>query len=392
MNTKAIFKTMICLSFLSLNLISCSDDDDNDPGTNGSTPTVVTFDPNNFKGELTSGQTASLDPSKVYKLTGGLTIKDGAALTIPAGTRIEATGGTSSYVAVAQGGKIFINGTVNSPVVFTSGSSNPTGGDWGGIVLCGKAPINVGNGTATSEVASLPYGGSDENDNSGVIKYCRIEYAGAAFNSEKEFNGLSLFGVGKGTVIGYVQAYLGNDDGVEFFGGTVNVNHIISNGNEDDAFDYTEGWNGTAEYIYTTRRPDQTGNRGVEADNSQVNELATPISSPIIRHATFIGGTSGENDGLKLRYGTRGNFDDIVISKFTTGISIEHDSTLNNVSNNSLKVTNVKFDNVSTNSKGKKSDGTSADVTAAFTINDNATGAGNGINVPSWASGWAKNL
>ncbi|MDR1877122.1 MAG: hypothetical protein LBQ84_05810 [Flavobacteriaceae bacterium] len=392
MSKKTIFNSLVGLSLMSLIVASCSSDDDNNNDTPPPGNEVVTIDPDNFKGELLSGQTAILEPSEVYKLTGGFTINDGASLEIPAGTRIEATGGTSSYVAVAQGGKIFINGTATSPVVFTSGSTQPAGGDWGGIVICGKAPINVGSGTATSEVASLTYGGSDVNDNSGVIKYCRIEYSGAAFNSEKEFNGLSLFGVGNGTVVDHIQIYLGNDDGIEFFGGTVNASYLLLNGNEDDAFDYTEGWNGTAEYIYTTRRADGTGNRGVEADNSQVNEMAAPISNPVVRYATFIGGASGENQALKLRYGTQGKYDHVVLSGFTVGIDIEHDSTLNNVTGGALKVTNVKFDNIITESKGKDSSGASVDVQSAYTVNNNTDGAGNGTLVPSWAQGWSANL
>ena len=392
MRKKTIFNSLLGLGVAGMLIISCSSDDStNDSG--GVTPEIVTIEPSNFRGELKSGQSATLDPSKVYKLTSGFVIEDGASLTIPAGTRIEATGGTASYVAVAQGGKIFITGTASAPVVFTSGSSNPAGGDWGGIVICGRAPINVGNGTATSEVASLTYGGTNVSDNSGVIKYCRIEYSGAAFNSEKEFNALSLFGVGNGTTIDYVQLYQGNDDGIEFFGGTVNASHIISNGNEDDAFDYTEGWNGTAEYIYTKRRTDGKGNRGVEADNSQVNEMAAPVSNPTIRYATFIGSTEGsESQALKLRYGTKGNFDNVVLSGFTTGIDIEHDSTLKNVEDQSLKITRVKFDNVSTVSKGKKSDGSSVSVISAYSIDDTSTGAGNGTGIPSWSQGWATNL
>jgi hypothetical protein len=110
-------------------------------------------------------------------------VNDGANLTIPAGTKIVANGGTSSFVAVAQGGQIFVNGTATNPVVFTS--ENRTPGAWGGVVLCGKAPINKAT-TASAEVSELTYGGSVSNDNSGVIQYARIEYAGAAYNSEKD--------------------------------------------------------------------------------------------------------------------------------------------------------------------------------------------------------------
>ena len=120
-------------------------------------------------------------------MTGSLIINSGASLTIPAGTRIEATGGTSAFIAVAQGGKIFINGTATNPVVMTSGLPNPAPGNWGGLVICGKAPINRGT-SASAEVSDLPYGGTISNDSSGLMRYLRIEYSGAAFNIQKEFN------------------------------------------------------------------------------------------------------------------------------------------------------------------------------------------------------------
>src|SRR5690606_6280547 len=117
-------------------------------------------------------------------------------------------------------------------------------GQWGGLVICGRAPINKG-ATASAEVSELTYGGSVVNDNSGSIRYLRIEYSGFAYNSEKEFNGRSLFGVGNGTTIEYVQVHEGADDGVEFFGGTVNTKYLVATSNEDDQFDWTEGWNGS---------------------------------------------------------------------------------------------------------------------------------------------------
>ena len=128
-----------------------------------------------------------LDASIEYQLAAAYIVRDGGTLTIPAGTVIKATGGTSSYIAVAQGGKIFIEGTAANPVVMTSSAANPAASDWGGLVVCGKAPTNVG-ATATSEVADLTYGGTVSNDNSGSIRYLRLEYTGATFNSSMEFN------------------------------------------------------------------------------------------------------------------------------------------------------------------------------------------------------------
>ena len=140
-----------------------------------------------------------------------------------------------------SGGKIEAVGTEDSPIVFTSGTASPARGDWGGIILCGKAPINKGT-TATAEVGDVLYGGTDATDNSGTLKYVRVEYTGNAINTEKEHNGFSFNGIGNGTTLEYLQAYMGGDDGFEFFGGTVNASFLVSTGSKDDSFDWTYGW------------------------------------------------------------------------------------------------------------------------------------------------------
>ena len=246
---KSLFKafSMALLASAAV-LTSCSSDDGNN---NGPSSTFV-LDANNFKGTINDGEVV-LKTGVTYKLSGKLVVANGAKLTIEPGAIIEATARPDNstedirYIAVAQGGQIFVNGTATNPVVMTSSVKSP--GKWGGLVICGKAPINKG-ATASAEVSDLTYGGTLANDNSGSIRYLRIEYSGYAYNSEKEFNGLSLFGVGSGTTIEYVQVHEGADDGIEFFGGTVNTKYLISTSNEDDSFDWTEGWNGTNENWY----------------------------------------------------------------------------------------------------------------------------------------------
>jgi hypothetical protein len=370
-------------------LVSCTSSDDDTPSS------TFIVDANNFQGTINDGEVI-LNGGTVYKLTGKIQVNDGASLTIPAGTVIEGVGGTASYIAVAQGGKLNVNGTSSNPVVFTSGLGTKAPGDWGGLVICGKAPINRvngGTGTAQSEVADLTYGGTIANDNSGSIRYLRIEFAGAAFNSEKEFNGASLFGVGSGTIFENVQALNGSDDGFEFFGGTVNTANLVSIGNEDDQFDWTEGWNGTNTNWYG-KIANGKGNRGIEADNFELGFLNTPIADPSITNMTLVGPGSGadgavypENQGLKLRRGTKGMFSNVYLAAWKTGFDIEHDETISYVGT-SLMATNVNFNDVPTQTKGKKTDGSAADVSAAATIGT-GTGAGNGSAAPSWASGWA---
>lgn len=372
------------ISTTTVAFVSCSNDDDEIPVV---TPTGIASNPNDFKGEVKSGETVTLDATKIYKITGAVIVRDGGKLVIPAGTKLEASGGTSAFVVVEQGGQIFANGTATAPVVFTSPAATP--GSWGGVVICGRAPINKGT-TATSEVGNATYGGTVANDNSGSMTYVRIEYAGAIFTGEKEFNGLSLFGVGNATKIDNISLVNGSDDGIEFFGGTVNVSNIVSIYNEDDAFDWTEGWNGTATNIYTKRRANGVGNRGIEADNNSNNRDASPRSNPTIKNATFIGSTSGESDGMKLREGTYASIDNVVLSNWTTGINVEHDQSVAYF-NGANKVTKVKFENVATKASVKATSGSPAATLLpnTYTEDDSATGAGNGTAAPTWASGWA---
>lgn len=373
------------ISTTAVTFVACSDSDDDDIPV--VSPTGIASNPNDFKGEVKSGETVTLDATKVYKITGSVIVRDGGKLVIPAGTKLEASGGTSAFVVVEQGGQIFANGTATSPVVFTSPAATP--GSWGGVVICGRAPINKGT-TATSEVGNATYGGTVANDNSGSLTFVRIEYAGAIFTGEKEFNGLSLFGVGNGTKIDNVSMVNGSDDGIEFFGGTVNVSNIVSFGNEDDAFDWTEGWNGTATNVYTKRRANGVGNRGIEADNSQNNNGLEPRSNPTIKNATFIGAESGESDALKLREGTHATIDNVVLSSWKTGINVEHDQSVAYF-NGANKITKVKFDNVTTKASVKATAGSAAATLLAntFTEDSSANGAGNGTATPTWASGWA---
>lgn len=376
---------------------ACSSDDDNPSDDDGGTTFVL--DRENLTGEINDGEV--ILESGTYKLTGKLIVNAGAKLTIKSGVKIEATPATSGdfaavrYIAVAQNGEIDVQGTASNPVVMTSTTHAP--GAWGGLVLCGNAPINKGT-TASAEVSDLTYGGGDVNDSSGSLKYLRIEYSGFAYNSEKEFNGLSLFGVGSGTTIEYVQVHEGSDDGFEFFGGTAKAKYlVVSNFSEqvgDDLFDWTEGWSGTGENWYGIRT--NAGNRGIEADNNSNNHLATPISNPTIKNLTLVGlgaaDTSSEAQAIKLRVGTQAQFDNVVLSNWKTGFDIQHDESVDYVAAGSLAATNVKFDNVNTLSVGKDTAGEAVDVSGVYSINENATGAGNGSAKPAWANGWTIGL
>lgn len=385
----SIVKLFGILAIASSMFMSCADDE------NGPSSTFV-VDANNLQGMINDGEVV-LNSNTVYKLTGRLQVNDGAILTIPAGTRIEAIGGTASYIAVAQGGKINVNGTSGNPVVMTSGLAVKTAGDWGGLVICGKAPINTVSGglsTAQSEVADLTYGGTIANDNSGSIRYLRLEYTGAAFSAVKEFNGVSLFGVGSGTVFEYVQCYHGSDDGFEFFGGTVNTSYLVSFGNEDDQFDWTEGWNGTNSNWYG-KISFGKGNRGIEADNYEFGFANTPVSNPTINGLSLVGPgstvsttTYPENQGLKLRRGTKGIFSNVHLTGFLSGFDVEHDETIAAVTAGTLDATNVTYVDITNKTKGKNTAGAATTVTDVAAETTTATGAGAGSATPIWATGW----
>ena len=190
----------------------------------------------------------TLDAAVKYSLNSSYIVEAGGELVIPAGTKIEARdGGTGVYIAVLKGGKIDIQGTATNPVVISSPSA--TAGDWGGLTICGDATTSAGV-DAEAEVGGFIYGGTNDTDNSGSIKYLVIKGTGAQINADSQYNGISFYGVGSGTTIENVSIVNGADDGVEFFGGTVSATNLYLENNEDDSVDWTEGWNGTVANTY----------------------------------------------------------------------------------------------------------------------------------------------
>ncbi len=259
-----------------------------------------------LQGELTEDVTLTKDG--IYYLSGGYHILDGVTLTIEEGVTIVAIDDDIvDYILTEQGGMIDAEGTESNPIVMTSELEEP--GAWGGIHICGKAPINVTGTTSLSEIGDATYGGNEPADNSGILRYIRIEYAGYAFSEEKEANGFTFYGVGSGTTVEYCQAYRGSDDGYEWFGGTVNVKHIISTDNSDDSFDWTQGWTGKGQFMVALQTEESTLGYEcdclMECDNNDKNNELTPISCPILSNITLIGNNSTTTHrGIRLRAGT----------------------------------------------------------------------------------------
>ena len=372
------------LAIAVLTFTSCSRDEDSNDNNN-----TVTINPADFKGELLSGQSATLDATQVYNLTGSFIVRGGATLTIPAGTRIEATGGTASYIAIAQDGLLYVNPTSTNPVIMTSGNAVKATGDWGGLVICGRANTNKGGSTgqtATSEVGDLTYGGTENTDSSGVIRYLRVEYTGAAFNATKEFNGVSLFGVGSGTVFEYIQAYKSGDDGIEFFGGNVNAKYLIALHSEDDAVDFADGYSGTLENVFIK----DVAKAGVEGSNNGDNGAATPTTNATLKNFTILKGSLAASEhGMFMKEGSgRWDCQNIYIDGFTKGLKINSvavdPSSNTNVDNGFITFNPIYFGaTITTNSEYA---GTN---TTYLTVGAN-TGAGNSGETPSWTTGWTE--
>ena len=282
----------------------------------------------------------TLTANTEYKLTSQLQVKAPAVLTIEEGVKITAADSEDPiYILIEQGAKINAVGTVENPIVMTA--ENKTAGGWGGLHICGYAPTNAGSGF--SEIGNAAYGGNDANDNSGVLKYVRLEYTGFALDDEHESNGISFYGVGAGTQVSYVQTYVGADDGLEFFGGTVNVDHCVVVDCTDDSFDWTEGWSGTATNL-VAYQTDASCDCLIEADNNGDNFDATPVAHPTLRNLYLVGNGSSENKrGIRLRAGTRADIDGAKVAGKPNPLTIETTQTDDALANGTSVLKNVQI-------------------------------------------------
>ena len=248
-------------------------------------------------------------------LSGLVYITKGVTLTVEAGAKVmgKYSGSDVSALIVCRGAKIIAKGTVDKPIIFTSASANPQSGDWGGIVLCGTAPINTSftvNGTAVQGLFQVEGGLDNANgdglagagdaafptvnttDNSGVLQYVRIEYAGYAYQPDKEINSLTMAAVGSGTTIDHVQAAFGKDDSFEWFGGTVNCKYLIAYKGQDDDFDTDNGYSGYVQFgiaIRDSAIADISKSEAFESDNNATGTTATPKTSAVFSNMTVIG-------------------------------------------------------------------------------------------------------
>ncbi len=290
----------------------------------------------------------ALESGKTYLLRGGVFVGSDnpnateVTLSIPPNVTIYGESATEGMLVIRRSGRIEAEGTANAPIVFTSDKAEGSRGrgDWGGVIINGEATLNTG-AEAYGEGDTGPYGGTNDADDSGILRYVRIEFAGREISPDNELNGLALQGVGSGTEIDYVQVHMNKDDGIEFFGGTASAKHVFITGCADDQFDWTDGWRGMGQYWICQQYADDA-DQGIEADSNADDNSATPKSMPMISNLTLIGAGNGNGEsdlGMLLREGTGAYIYNAVVMNFGEfGIDIDQDATWDNAENGDLVV------------------------------------------------------
>ncbi|MEP7141537.1 MAG: hypothetical protein ABI707_01645 [Ferruginibacter sp.] len=289
--------------------------------------------------EITADLT--LDVNTNYILDGQVYVKNNATLTIPAGITISVlkndVAANKGILVITAGSKLVVNGTVDKPVVFTSAATSKAPGDWGAIIILGKAPTNIGTGNVEGLTisADTKFGGTVLDDNSGSIKYLRLEYCGGINpDAEEEWaidkaSGFCLESVGSATTIDNVMVTHSKDDGFQFVGGTVNVSHLIGYNNGDDDFDFDYGYTGKMQYLISYRT-ELTSTHALRANalesyNDAVPTTNAPLTRPIISNMTIIGPEGTEtvktnlNQGVYIRKGTRFILQNSIIAEYPQG-------------------------------------------------------------------------
>ena len=230
-----------------------------------------------------------------YLMKGWIYVGTGSVLTIEPGTVIKGDKDTQAALIVEPGGKLIAEGTKDAPIVFTSeqpkGQRKP--GDWGGLIICGNAKNN--QGVLNQQIEGGPrtkHGGNDDADNSGILRYVRVEFAGYPFQKDKEINGITFGSVGSGTTIDHLQVSYSNDDSYEWFGGNVNCKYLVAYNGWDDEFDTDNGFSGKVQYCLSIRDPriaDTSQSNGFESDNCGDASLIEPYTTAVFSNVTFIG-------------------------------------------------------------------------------------------------------
>ena len=328
----------------------------------------------------------NLSTSQGYILRDAVFIEDGAILTIEPGVTIFGENATNGTLIVSQGGKLMADGTADAPIVMTSDAAigSRARGQWGGLIINGRAPSN--QGVTFGEGDTGAFGGDNPADSSGVLRYVRIEYAGIEFSPDNELNGIAFQGVGSGTVVEYVQVHMNQDDGIEMFGGTVNLKYAFVTGARDDSFDWTDGWTGKGQF-WVAQHYGGDADNGFENDNSSKNNEALPRSAPTISNVTLVGDPSGpeSDNGMLIREGAAGMYTNFIVVGFNkVGLDINNESSHKQAEDGGLVVKNSIFFSNGGGNFGDEKDDDGFDEAAW------ATGLGNKENDPNLADAFNK--
>ncbi len=335
---------------------------------NGSTTTCE------ISGRITSDLT--LTANNVYALNGAVFVgndkADSATLTIEAGTTIYGRSG-SDYLVVSRDSEIHANGSASAPITFTSQQDmmgEATGaGQWGGIVLLGNAKSNKcpsDGSDCALQVEGVEdgavFGGTDDADSSGVLRYVVVKHAGYEIAPDNELNGITFAGIGSGTKVEFIQIHENADDGIELFGGTVNLKYVVLTSNQDDSVDWDNGYRGNMQYVLVKQDPaDGHANRGIEADNDGSTPNKLPQSNPTIANMTIIGNAfdtaDTDSEGIYLREGTKAQLHNFVVTnaageclELEAGLTVDQAKAGETVITNSVFACNENFKNTADSS------------------------------------------
>lgn len=325
----------------------CKDDDEDETPTPVVPGTTITVE-----GDITAS--TLWEAKNKYILKGFVYVKPGAVLSIEPGTVIRGDKASKGTLIIERGAKILAVGTAAKPIVFTSNQSkgNRSYGDWGGIIICGRAPVNLPGGEGTVEGGTNAlYGGTNPSDNSGKMQYVRIEFCGIAFQPNQEINGLTLGGVGSGTQMDHIQVSYSGDDSFEMFGGNVNMKNLVAFRGWDDDFDTDNGYTGKVQFAVALRDKDiadQSGSNGFESDNDGSGTTASPFTQPVFSNVSVFGpletGSTTINAQFKraahLRRNTKTSTYNSVFAGFPTGLYIDGSSTETNAAASDLQFRN----------------------------------------------------
>lgn len=399
--------SIMLFAILVMAVTSC-DDNNVDPTDDQDTENEV------VSGMITSNTTWTAD--KIYELASKVVVDAGATLTIEPGTIVKGRSGTGSLATaliVARGGKIDAQGTASAPIIFTSVEDNIEIGQlsgtnltqedkdkWGGVIILGKAPISAENGDTETQIEGIPpedtfglYGGSDAADDSGILKYVSIRHGGAEIGAGNEINGLTLGGVGSGTTLDHVEIFATLDDGIEFFGGTVNVSNLIISYQGDDGVDIDMNYSGTVNNFMVLHGGSDT-DEGLEIDGPEGSTYTTGKFTLTNGTVMTLGG-SDEGTPADLKSKAQGTIDNVIFSSYSTGdlkirASYQNDcaasktDAFSNLLAGDLTLSASKFNGVSVYTGSVAADGTTsctvpgidqADAEAAAVSSDSAAGA-----------------